>query len=197
MSAPEAPSRRRRRWPWLAAAAAVLVAAILGVGLANRDAPAPPVALVPAGDRTAAPDIRLPVLQAADGVGPVGAEVALSSLRGRVLVVNVWAWWCLECREEVPVLQRVSDEYDPSAVTVLGINSEDRLADARRFLVDFPTTYPSLRDPGPDSAKALGMWAYPGTFIIDARGRLAASHVGAVAEAGQITTAVDELLAAG
>ena len=43
----------------------------------------------------------------------------------------------------------------PAAVTVLGINSEDRLADARRFLVDYPTTFPSLRDPGPDSAKAF------------------------------------------
>ena len=179
------------------AAVAVLIAVMLAVGLANRDTPAEPMALVPAGERAAAPDIRLPVLQAADGVGPVGTDVALSELRGRVLVVNVWAWWCLECREEVPVLQDVSDEYDPAAVTVLGINSEDRLADARKFLVDFPTTYPSLRDPGPDSAKALGMWAYPGTFIIDARGRVAATHVGAVAEPGQITAAVDELLAAG
>lgn len=196
MSGADAP-RRRRRWPWFAAGAGVLVAVILAVGLANRDTPAEPVALVPAGERAAAPDIRLPVLQAADGVGPAGAEVALSSLRGRVLVVNVWAWWCKECRDEVPVLQDVSEEYDAAAVTVLGINSEDRLADARRFLVDYPTTYPSLRDPGPDSAKAFGMWAYPGTFIIDAEGRVAATHVGAVAEPGQITATVDRLLDAG
>ncbi len=192
-----APRRRGRRGRWLAAAVVLIAAVALAVGLMNRDTPATPVPLIAAADRDAAPQITLPVLQAAQGIGPEGADVSLADLRGRVVVVNVWAWWCAECRDEVPVLGKVSERYDPQEVVVLGINSEDRLADARRFLVDYPFPYPSLRDPKETSAKALGMWAYPGTFIIDAGGRVAATHVGAVTRPGQITATVDRLLADG
>lgn len=177
--------------------AVVAVAAILAVGLMNRDADLPPLALIPAAEREAAPDVALPVLQAAQGVGPEGADVRLADLRGRVVVLNVWAWWCAECRDEVPVLARVSERYDPARVLVLGLNSEDRPADARRFLADYPFPYPSLRDAGDTSAKALGMWAYPATFIIDSRGRVAGSQVGAVERSGQLTEPIDLLLAGG
>lgn len=191
----EAGPRPRRRWGrWLAVLAVALVAVILGIGLMNREAPAPPVPLIPAAEREAAPDIRLPVLQAAHGVGPEGAEVSLADLRGRIVVVNVWAWWCAECREEVPELADLSGRYDPDEVLVLGLNSEDRPADARRFLADFPFPYPSLRDAGPASAKALGMWAYPATFVLDRDGRIAASQVGAIEEAGQLQDPIDALL---
>lgn len=189
------PARGRRRW--IVGGLVLLVAVVLAVGLMNRGTPATPVPLVPEHQRAPAPEIALPVLQAGAGVGPAGAEVSLSDLRGRVVVLNVWASWCGECIDEVPVLERVGERYDPGRVVMLGLNSEDGIAHARRFLADHPFTYPSLRDPGAGSAKALGMWAYPATYIIDADGRVAATHVGAVEEAGQLEDPVDRLLSEG
>jgi cytochrome c biogenesis protein CcmG, thiol:disulfide interchange protein DsbE len=197
-SAPPPP--RRRRIPWARIVVSVVVlgaAAAIAIGLANRDAPVAVAPLTAPADRRPAPDITLPVLQAAAGVGPDGAPFALERSRGRVVVVNFWAWWCAPCREEIPVLQRASDEYDPEQVLFLGINSEDIEADARRFLRAYPFSYPSLRDSGPDTARAFEIYGYPSTLVIDAEGRVATSYSGAVEDPRQLTEPIDRLLSEG
>lgn len=194
----EPPARRRIPWARIIISIVVLgAAAAIAIGLANRDQPVAVAPLTAAADRPAAPDITLPVLQAAEGVGPEGAPFALDRLRGRVVVVNFWAWWCAPCREEVPVLQRASERYDPERVLFLGINSEDVAADARRFLSAYPFSYPSLRDPGPDTARAFEIYGYPSTLVIDPEGRVATSYSGAVDDTRQLTEPIDQLLAEG
>jgi cytochrome c biogenesis protein CcmG/thiol:disulfide interchange protein DsbE len=202
MSDGEAPAPRqgRRRIPWGRIALSVLVlgvAAAIAIGLANRDAPVAVAPLTAPADRSAAPAVTLPVLQATQGIGPEGSKLALDELRGRVVVVNFWAWWCAPCREEVPVLQRASEGYDPEQVLFLGINSEDVEADARRFLRDYPFSYPSVRDSGPGTAQAFGIYGYPSTLVIDAEGRVAARYSGAVEDPRQLTEPIDTLLAEG
>jgi cytochrome c biogenesis protein CcmG, thiol:disulfide interchange protein DsbE len=191
------PAAPRRRVPWARIVASVVVlgaAAAIAIGLANRGEGLAVVPVTPAADRPPAPEVALPVLQAGAGVGPEGATVALKDLRGRVVVVNFWAWWCFPCRNEVPVLQRASESYDPEQVLFLGINSEDAQADAQRFLREHPFSYPSLRDPGTDTARAFGIFGYPSTVVIDRQGRVAARYSGEVKEPRQLTEPIDEVL---
>jgi thiol-disulfide isomerase/thioredoxin len=195
-----APAPARRRIPWGRIVLSIIVlgaAAAIAIGLANRDAPVAVAPVTPPADRSAAPDVTLPVLQAAQGIGPEGSRLALDELRGRVVVVNFWAWWCAPCREEVPVLQRASEEYDPEEVLFLGINSEDVESEARRFLREYPFTYPSVRDSGPGTAQAFEIYGYPSTLVIDPEGRVAISYSGAVEDPRQLTEPIDRLLAEG
>ncbi|MEQ9093164.1 MAG: TlpA disulfide reductase family protein, partial [Miltoncostaeaceae bacterium] len=170
----------------------------IAIGLAQRDSTPLAVAPVtPIGQRPLAADIELPVFQAGDGIGPEGSTLALADLRGRVVVVNLWAYWCGPCREEVPELQDLADAYDPGRVLVLGLNSEDVEGDARRFLADYPFDYPSVRDPGSDSARALEILGYPSTLIIDTQGRVATRFSGAIEDERQLVPAVDQVLGEG
>ena len=189
---------RRRRFPWARVAVATVVlgtVAALVIGLANRGGTAPVAQVVAPAERAGAPDITLPILQAAQGVGPEGADLRLADLRGRVVVLNFWAWWCFPCREEVPVLDAAAARYDPERVLFLGVNAEDDEADARRFLREHPFAYPSVRDPTPDAARAFGNHGYPTTLIVDPDGRVAARYPGAVEDERQLTEPIDEVLA--
>lgn len=205
MSAPGEPSAgppsRGRRIPWarIAISVAVLgVAAVIAIGLARRDSEPLAVAPVtPIGERPLVADIDLPVFQAGDGIGPEGSTLRLRDLGGRVVVVNLWAWWCGPCREEVPELQDLADAYDPERVLVLGLNSEDVEADARRFLEAYPFSYPSVRDPGSDSARALEILGYPSTLVIDTRGRIATRFSGAIDDERQLVPAIEQVLGEG
>lgn len=186
--------------PWARIGVAVVVlavAAAIAIGLANRSTPAPIAAIIPPADRVAAPDLTLPVLQAADGVGPVGAEARLKDLRGRVVVVNLWASWCGPCRDEIPTLTEAAQRQDPARAVVLGINAEDTEADATNFLTEMPFPYASLRDPSPATAMAFRVRGYPSTLILDRQGRIAARYPGAIEDADQIDQPVELLLGEG
>src|SRR4051795_1768840 len=75
------------------------------------------------GKAPSAPDFRLSRLQ---GEG----EFRLSSLRGSIVLVNFWASWCVTCRDEAPLLNRVLDRYGGDRVAVVGVDTQDFTSDA-------------------------------------------------------------------
>ena len=87
------------------------------------------------GKRPAAPDFILPRL---DQEG----ALQLSSLRGKTVIVNFWASWCVPCQDEAPVLQATSEQYKGDDVVVLGIDTEDLSGDARDFIERFRAYLP-------------------------------------------------------
>jgi cytochrome c biogenesis protein CcmG, thiol:disulfide interchange protein DsbE len=111
------------------------------------------------------------------------APASLSDYRGRVVVLNFWASWCVPCREESPLLQRWHERIRSRGGTVLGVNVLDVSSDARAFIREYRLAYPMLRDGSGDSGKAFGVVGYPETFVIDRRGRIAAVTRGPVDEA--------------
>ena len=117
-----------------------------------------------------APDF---VLRPLDG----GPPVALSALRGRPVVVNFWATWCVPCLEEHPLLVQVARALG-SRAQFLGVVYEDGEADVRLFLARRGSAYPSLVDPESKTAIAFGIFGVPETFFIDGEGRIVAKHVG-------------------
>jgi cytochrome c biogenesis protein CcmG/thiol:disulfide interchange protein DsbE len=112
------------------------------------------------------PDRVLPVL---DGSG----QGSIADYRGRWVLVNLWASWCVPCRQEAPALDRFAREYDRRGVSVLGIDVQDNSDDALDFLHDYRVAYPQLRSIGDERSAAFGSTGVPENFLVDPRGRLA------------------------
>ncbi|HEX6754252.1 MAG TPA: TlpA disulfide reductase family protein [Solirubrobacterales bacterium] len=112
------------------------------------------------------PDRKLPSLSG-PGQGSIGEH------RGQWVLVNLWASWCIPCREEAPALERFQRRYRDRDTTVVGINVQDNSDDALSFLRSYPTTYPQLRSVGDERSAAFGSTGVPESFLVDPRGRLA------------------------
>ena len=110
----------------------------------------------------------------------------LADLRGQVVVVNVWGSWCNPCREEAPVLARLSREYADRGVQFVGLNVKDSRAAAIAFEEEFGITYPSIEDRDGEALLALvrhvPAQAVPVTLVLDRDGRVAARVIGVTRE---------------
>jgi thiol-disulfide isomerase/thioredoxin len=103
--------------------------------------------------------------------GQEAFEKGLARLRGYPVVVNVWASWCVPCRQEFPVLQKLAARYGKE-VAFLAVNSEDSDDSAATFLREEPVPYPSYTDPDKQIAQSLGVVGFPDTAFYDTRGKL-------------------------
>ena len=134
---PPAGARWDRRRTVGAIVGGVIVAAVvalLAIGLANRDVGTSIQDALDAGERPDAPGFTAPVLLAADGIGPAGAQVSLDDLRGRTVVLNFWASWCEPCEREAPILNEVARRHRGAATPlVLGLDVQDLSEKARAF----------------------------------------------------------------
>lgn len=101
-----------------------------------------------------------------------GETVELAALRGRPVVLNFWASWCLPCREEAPLLRELQARSGVQGgnVQVLGILYSDREDAARRFVAEYALNYPSLLDPGSRVALDYRVAGVPETLFLDAQG---------------------------
>jgi cytochrome c biogenesis protein CcmG/thiol:disulfide interchange protein DsbE len=122
-------------------------------------------------ENTPAPDFELPSLDD-------GAPIALSSLRGQVVVLNFWASWCAPCRLEAPGLRRVSERSRDRGVRFLGVDYRDDDAAGRAFIDEFRLPYPSVIDPSGSLAYDYELIGFPTTFIVDAAGTIRFRFVG-------------------
>jgi peroxiredoxin len=113
-----------------------------------------------------------------------GDSVSLASLRGDVVLLNLWATWCIPCRTETPYLQSISEEYGPRGLEVVGVSQDvgDMRDDIERFVEEYGVTYTILHDPqmrGLDLYRVFGM---PGSFLIDRDGILRWMQYGPILE---------------
>jgi cytochrome c biogenesis protein CcmG/thiol:disulfide interchange protein DsbE len=113
----------------------------------------------------AAPASPLPRLEGA-GSG------SLADYRGRWVLVNFWASWCVPCREEAPALEDFQDRHGGPGFTVVGIDSRDLSGDGRAFVRRFDLSYPQLRDGDGATAHDFGTTGVPENFLVDPRGRV-------------------------
>lgn len=105
-------------------------------------------------------------------------EKRIAALRGYPIVANVWASWCVPCRQEFPVLQKLSARYGKK-VAFLGVNSEDSSDAAATFLREVPVPYPSYTETGKDILYSVGgSGGLPDTAFYDRSGKLLFLHQG-------------------
>jgi len=123
-----------------------------------------------------------PQLDEVFGKITVGRSLDLRDLRGTPLVLNFWASWCIPCREEAPVLEAGWQSFGPKGLLFLGLNMQDITSDARDFVSQYHLSYPTVREPSNDTARAYGVTGIPETFFISSRGRVVGHVIGVVDE---------------
>ena len=122
-----------------------------------------------------------------------GRPVSLSDFRGRSVLLNIWATWCVPCRKEMPSLDRLQAEFDPSKLLVLTLSIDlQGAAVVRKFYHDLGLRSLGIYvDTTGSAGNKLGLPGVPGTLLIDARGREVGRKLG---PAEWDSPAVDDLL---
>jgi len=167
-------------------ASLVAVLGLLALVTARTNRPASITVALARGETPPAPLFVLPRLDA-EGI------LDLASLRGRVVVLNFWASWCIPCRDEAPLLEATWQRYRERGVLVIGVNVQDLVPAALRFLQETHTTYPQVRDKDNTVYRAYGLTGVPETFFIDRQGRIVRKFPGAVVNREQWFTTTEEV----
>lgn len=148
--------------------AVLAVLGLLAYGLTSKGG-----ASIAVGDPV--PDKVLPKLP-----GPGTGSIA--EHRGEWVLVNLWASWCIPCRQEAPVLDSFYRRERGRDATVVGIDVQDNRGDALAFLREHQTGYEQLRSIGDERSAAFGSTGVPENFLVDPKGRLAWIRRGPVDE---------------
>jgi len=123
--------------------------------------------------------------------GVKALDAQLRALRGRPVVVNMWASWCGPCRRELPLFQREAVKRG-AGVAFLGVNVEDARDAALALAERYPMPYPSFVDPRYNITKGrFGARGLPATAFFDASGRLAIVRQGEFATRAQLAAAIE------
>ena len=107
-----------------------------------------------------------------------GRPLDLRDFRGRVLLVNFWATWCVPCREEIPALERLRAQLKDRPFELLMVNYGESQATVSTFLAKLGVTAPVALDPEKANAAKWRVNGLPMTFLVDGRGRIRYSSFG-------------------
>lgn len=114
-----------------------------------------------------------------------GGTVKLSDLRGKKVILNLWATWCPPCRAEMPDMQRFHEENKEKGIVILGVNLTDtetspEAVDA--FVKSYGITFPILLDPEREVANVYKAISIPTSYIIDSNGVVQNKYIGPMTE---------------
>jgi cytochrome c biogenesis protein CcmG/thiol:disulfide interchange protein DsbE len=177
----------RRRWTVLLVAVVVwgvgwiVASRDFEAGVAAGSTPAPQIGF-------AAPNFSLDSLE--------GGAIKLSELRGKVVLVNLWASWCGPCRAEMPAIDHVYQQYHAKGLDVVAINTtfQDSEADARSFVAQLGVTFPVAFDRDGAVSKRYYLQAMPSTFFVKRDGTIGDMLFGGPMTEALIISKIDRLL---
>ena len=171
--------RKRRRWRRGVKVAIAIVLAATAVALVVR-----PSLVDNASGSGGAPQLTTfgggpaPAFSLPDLTDPT-RTLSLSQFRGRPVLVNFWASWCIPCRKEMPLLEAAYRRVH-GRVAFLGVDTNDTRSAALSFLRQTGVTYPSAYDPHGTAATAYGLFGLPTTVFVAPDGKIFERHVGAL-----------------
>ena len=128
-----------------------------------------------------------------------GDSASLSSLAGKVVLLNVWATWCHPCRDEIPYLQSLYEKHRGEGLEIIGVSVDTRgqEAEIREFATQFRMTYPIWRDPDERVQSIFLALGVPASYLIDRTGVLRWRRLGTIrATDTTLTRALADALAA-
>lgn len=124
--------------------------------------------------KEAAPNFTLALLD--------GKSFQLSDYKGKPVLINFFASWCLPCREEIPAIEKMVSVYKPKGVVFLGISTDDTEVNAKDFIKKYGVTYPVGLDKATTIQSSFGLFGIPTTYFIDKQGIVSYFHSGVVTE---------------
>ncbi len=107
-----------------------------------------------------------------------GSNIRLAEQRGNVVMINFWASWCSPCRQEMPHLNMLSDEFAGLGFTLIGVNVDEDKKEADRAIQEMKVAFPVLFDADGKIADLFSVDAMPTTVIIDKSGNIRHLHRG-------------------
>jgi peroxiredoxin len=164
--------------------------AVTWVVLTRVPGTAAPASAAPPSPRQgfAAPDFTLETLD--------GSLLTLSELRGRPVMLNLWASWCLPCRVEMPAIERVYQRHREDGLVVVGLNvtSQDSETAARAFVQEFGLTFPIVLDRDGAASARYELMGLPSTYFIDRDGIIRQVIIGGPMSEAVMLSHVQDLL---
>ena len=123
-----------------------------------------------------APAFNLDLLDTEDSA----SGVTLSDYRGQVVMINFWATWCPPCREEMPAIQAVFEDYKEQGFVVLAVNTtfQDNELEVKDFVLEYNLSFPILLDISGEVSQQYQLRGLPSTYFIDRNGVIQAVIVG-------------------
>jgi thiol-disulfide isomerase/thioredoxin len=162
--------------PWLLSIATTIALACAPAALTHAAAPA------------VIPDITLTTLS--------GPPLHVADLKGKVVLLDFWASWCIPCRKSFPEVDALQRELKPRGLEVVAVNVDEQQKNADAFLAKYPHTMTVALDPRGNAARAFDLQAMPSTMIVDRAGRIRYTHQGYSEKTiGQFRSEVLQLLA--
>jgi cytochrome c biogenesis protein CcmG, thiol:disulfide interchange protein DsbE len=149
-----------------------------GAGIAGK---------VDKGQTVTAPALRLPTFDSGD--------LSLASYRGKVVVVNFWASWCVDCKLEAHALATAERRWSGKNVVFLGIDGQDLGSAAKSYMRRYDVSYPVARDINGSAYKTWGVTGFPETFFVTPTGRVVPPHFDGPVTVADLNSAIKQALA--
>ena len=109
---------------------------------------------------------------------PAAVPAGLDPVEGRVIWVDFWASWCVPCRRSFPWLNTMHHKYGADGLQIIAVNLDKDRALADGFLAEVPAEFSLRFDPAGGLAKRFGVQAMPSSYLLDADGKVLATHFG-------------------
>lgn len=123
-----------------------------------------------------------------------GKAVKLSDFKGKVVLLNFWATWCSPCRDEIPALVALQNQYKAKGLVVIGVALDQKgPAPVKAFVQRMKINYPVVMGDEKTVTEYGGVQAIPTTFYIDREGNIVSAHRGG-ADAAMFEAAIKPLL---
>jgi cytochrome c biogenesis protein CcmG, thiol:disulfide interchange protein DsbE len=181
------PTRNKRGWGWIMVLAIILaLLSLLGYSLLNQggngDTKAP---------FTNPPPFTLELFEGYEWNGK--SAISPAEVKGKPLVINFWASWCIPCRDEAPILEKLWRDYSSKGVVFLGVAFQDSRENALAFLKQYGVSYPNGPDTTGEIAIEYGTTGIPETWFIGADGKVKRKYIRPLTEP-VLRKYLDELL---
>ncbi|MES9968701.1 MAG: TlpA disulfide reductase family protein [Candidatus Thiodiazotropha sp.] len=105
-------------------------------------------------------------------------SVSLNDYRGKVVLLDFWASWCVPCRASFPWMNRIQSRYKQQGLVVIAVNLDKDRKMADSFLSKTKAEFTLVFDPKGEVASEYGLQGMPASFLIDGQGHILESHVG-------------------
>jgi len=102
----------------------------------------------------------------------------LTDYKGKVVLLDFWASWCVPCRRSFPWMNGMQEKYGDDGLVIIGVNMDSDPADRNKFLQEYPAQFTIINDPDGELARAHDVIAMPSSYIFDRDGVLVTRHLG-------------------